>query len=187
MKRSSREPVGRGLVAGAMTSRVYSVTPTWSLLSTARLLRNHHISGVPVVDASDRVVGVISETDLFEELHQSAGIGSARGTLDLLLSAGGFRSRELLDQCLQHLRHGRVRSRMRSPAVVIDRDARLVDAARLLKRHRVNRLPVVDEGRLVGILTRQDLVEALPENSRRARKRPRGRFRRGPAEPLSPN
>ncbi|HYK92732.1 MAG TPA: CBS domain-containing protein [Thermoplasmata archaeon] len=166
-------------VEGAMTTRVYSVTPTWSLLSTARLLRNHHISGVPVVDPNDRVVGVVSETDLVRELNRAAGIGSPRGTLDLLLTAGGFRSRNLLDQCLHHLRHRRVRDAMCAPAVVVDRDAPLVEAARLLQRHGVNRLPVVEEGRLVGILSRQDLVESMRVAGSAGPSR-RGRYRRGP-------
>jgi CBS domain-containing protein len=145
-------------VGAVMTSRVYSVTPNWSLLSVARLLRNHHISGVPVVDANDHVVGVVSESDLFAELHRVAGVGTARGVLDLLLTAGGFRSRTVLDQCLSHLRRSRVRTAMRTPPIVVEPATPVLVAAGLLRRHRINRLPVVDEGRLVGIVTRQDLV-----------------------------
>lgn len=167
-------------VFDVMTARVYSVTPSWSLLSTARLLRNHHVSGVPVVDPNDRVVGVVSESDIVHEVQRAAGIGSARGTLDLLLTAGGFRSRDLLDQTLNHLRHQRVESTMHSPAIVVDRDASIAEAARLLHHFRINRLPVVEDGRLVGILTRQDLVEAMRKPGPRGDAPTRGRFRRGP-------
>lgn len=163
-----------------MTRRVYSVTGTWSLLSVARLLRNHHISGVPVIDRSDRVVGVLSESDLYDELHRSTGVGSARGLLDLLLTAGGYKSPQLLNQCLHHLRHARVAGTMRTPAVVLGPGASLGEAAELMNRHGFNRLPVVDEGRLVGIVSRQDLVEAVTAPGRPRGPVDRPRYRRGP-------
>ncbi len=167
-------------VSEAMTSRVYSVTPNWSLLSAARLLRNHHISGVPVVDTNDRVVGVISESDLLNDLDRAAGIGTVRGVLDLLLTAGGFRSRDLLEQCLHRLRNSKVGTAMKSPPVTIDHDSTLGEASRLLHQYHINRLPVVQDGKLVGILTRQDIVEAMNQAARWPRAVPERRYSRGP-------
>jgi len=167
-------------VSDVMTSRVYTVTPDWTLLSTARLLRNHHISGLPVIDGHDHVVGVISETDLVNDLHASTGLGSARGLLDLVLTAGGYRGRDLLEQCLNRLKHTKVSEAMRAPAITVEQDAPLREAARLLHGQGVNRLPVVDGGRLVGILTRQDVVAAILAEVAEAEPTPRRRFARGP-------
>ncbi len=167
-------------VSEAMTSRVYSVTRNWSLLSTARLLRNHHISGVPVVDANDHVVGVVSESDLLTDLDRSAGIGTVRGVLDLLLTAGGYHRRDLVEQCLHRLRNTKVEKAMKSPPVVVDSDATLGEAARVLHQYHINRLPVVQEGRLVGIVTRQDIVEAMNQVAQWPKGVPVRRYSRGP-------
>ena len=72
---------------------------------------------------------------------------------------------------------------MQSKPVVIDRDSTLGNAARLMRRHKVNRLPVVEDGRLVGILTRQDVVEAVTGPGADQRPRTRPRYRRGPPTP----
>jgi CBS domain-containing protein len=116
-----------------------------------RLLGEHRISGLPVVDEDDKVIGVISETDLMlrqaEEPGEETWIGrlrrlrhSARETdaKSRALTAGGL---------------------MSAPAVTVRADATVPEAARLMAEHRIERLPVVDEeDRLVGIVTRRDLL-----------------------------
>jgi CBS domain-containing protein len=144
-----------------MTSRVYTVTASWSLLATARLLRRHHISGVPVVDAKEAPIGVISESDIARSIHEAAGLGSVRGLLDLVLAAAHLSHPELLAETITHLRRTRVSAVMSPRIVSVDPDTSLQEAARLLHRYQINRLPVVREHRIVGIVTRQDIVEAL--------------------------
>jgi CBS domain-containing protein len=168
------EPEGKGALASAgeealrarkvediMTTRVYTVTASWTLLATARLLRRHHISGVPVVDDQEAPIGVVSESDIVESLHQAAGVASLRGILDLLLASARLSRPELLDQAIAHLRRTKVRDVMSDRAVTVEPATSIGEAARTLHRYRVNRLPVVRGGKIIGIVTRQDVVEAL--------------------------
>ncbi len=169
----------RALTVGdAMTRSVYTVTPKWSLLDAARAMRSHHVSGMPVVDDSDRLVGVLSESDIVQELHAATGVAHARGVLDLFLAAAGLRRHELIDNCLHHLEHRKVADAMARRPVTVAPDDSLGEAARVMRRFNVNRVPVLGGERLVGILTRQDVVEALSRVSSRSEPAPR-RFTRG--------
>jgi CBS domain-containing protein len=133
-----------------MTKDVVSVTPDTSLRDAAALLVERRISGVPVVDASDEVVGVLSEGDI-------------------LVKAGGSVSRNrllgwLLDPDLDledKIRAETVAEAMSAPAVTVTAQRPVYEAARLMVRENVNRLPVVEDGKLVGILTRADVVRAF--------------------------
>ncbi|MDT0449556.1 CBS domain-containing protein [Streptomyces hesseae] len=112
-------------VGQIMTSRVARARPGTSFEGLVRLLRRRGVSGVPVLDRDDKVVGVVSEKDLEKTRER-------RVTAAELMS---------------------------SPAITMHPEQRAVDAARIMDRHRVNRLPVVDEeDRLIGIVTRGDLL-----------------------------
>lgn len=110
-------------VGGLMTDDVVSAVPTMSFREVAKSLAEHEISGVPVVDDDDHVVGVVSESDLLARHELTA------------------------------------RDLMTTPAVTVHAEETVADAARLMVRRGVERLPVVDEEeRLVGIVTRRDLL-----------------------------
>jgi predicted transcriptional regulator len=109
----------------------------------AALLVRHRISGVPVVDSARRVLGVVSEADIVSKETGPDGHGPRRRRT----SKPGVRT---------------VADAMTAPAVTVGPDCRVSEAARLMSRRQVNRLPVVDEsGELVGIVTRADLVRAF--------------------------
>lgn len=135
-----------------MTREVVWVAPDTSLKEVAALLVEHRISGVPVCNAAGEAIGVVSEKDiLYKELGPDergggplawfAGWPAAAAVKANALSAGGA---------------------MTTPALTIGPDRRVAAAARLMVDHDVNRLPVVDRhGKLVGIVTRSDLVRAF--------------------------
>ncbi|MFE7708641.1 CBS domain-containing protein [Streptomyces sp. NPDC057486] len=128
-------------VGDLMTDEVVSVVSANSFKDVAKLLAEHNISGLPVLDSEDRVVGVISESDL---LVRQTGTEPATGT-----SPEGA-GRPVATTA------GEV---MSSPAVTVLADETVSGAARLMKRRGLERLPVVDEeGRLIGIVTRRDLL-----------------------------
>jgi CBS domain-containing protein len=181
---SNPEVLRAWTVGDVMVSRVYTVTPEWDLFSTIRLLRRHHISGLPVVDARSNVVGVVSELDIVGGLHRAVGIGRARGLLDLLLAAAKVGRPELLDQTVQYLRRTKVGAVMARKTVSVEPEDSLGEAARMLRQYRISRLPVIRNGRLVGIMTREDVVEALarPDRGRDPRP-PMRRYARRPARP----
>jgi len=138
-------------VEDVMTRDVKTVTPETSLREVARILAEHRVSGIPVVE-DGRVVGVVSEADiLVKERGEKPGRG---GLLGLLLNDGAQ-----LEAKLQARTAGEA---MTSPAVTIGPRRRVAEAAAKMIEEQVNRLPVVDDdGNLVGIVTRADLVRAF--------------------------
>ncbi len=139
-------------VKDVMTAEVMTVQPGTSLKEVARLLVESRISGLPVVDADGRVLGVISEADV---LMKEAGAGRSRGgPLAWLLDPLDVVERLKLD--------ARVAGEaMTSPPVTIESTRPVAVAAELMIEQGINRLPVLDQGKLVGIVTRADLVRAF--------------------------
>jgi CBS domain-containing protein len=140
-------------VLDVMTRPVESVGPETPLKDVARVLLDHRVSGVPVVDAQGAVLGVVSEADFLMK-EQGAGAIHHRRFAGLLGEDAETR-----------LQLGKLAARtageaMTSPAVTIAPTRAIREAAALMTARRINRLPVVDDGRLVGILTRADLVRA---------------------------
>jgi CBS domain-containing protein len=136
-------------VRDVMTSRVATVGPGATLKQVAETLLDRRISGLPVVDEAHRVLGVVSETDIVAKTAEGVVVGGLSAVL-ADVSGGGRRLEATL-----------AGEAMTSPAVTIDPDAPLSDAARLMIARRVNRVPVVENGRLAGILTRADVVRAF--------------------------
>ncbi|HEX2505225.1 MAG TPA: CBS domain-containing protein, partial [Gaiellaceae bacterium] len=136
-------------VRDVMTSRVAAVGPGATLKQVAETLLDRRISGLPVVDEAHRVLGVVSETDIVAKTAEGVVVGGLSAVL-ADVSGGGRRLEATL-----------AGEAMTSPAVTIDPDASLSDAARLMIARRVNRVPVVENGRLAGILTRADVVRAF--------------------------
>jgi CBS domain-containing protein len=136
-------------VRDVMTSRVAAVGPGATLKQVAETLLDRRISGLPVVDEAHRVLGVVSETDIVAKTAEGVVVGGLSAVL-ADVSGGGRRLEATL-----------AGEAMTSPAVTTDPDASLSDAARLMIARRVNRVPVVENGRLAGILTRADVVRAF--------------------------
>jgi CBS domain-containing protein len=144
-----------------MTREVVTARPTWSLLQATQTMREKHISGLPVVDENEHVVGVLSERDVLADLDRAVGVGSVRGFLDLLLELEDRPGVHRLDGCLRRLERARVSEAMTRRVVTVDPDASMGEAARLLRVFSVKRMPVLEDKRLIGILTRQNIVDAL--------------------------
>lgn len=141
-------------VADVMTRRVVAVGPGTPLKDVAALMVDRGISGVPVADAAGAVLGVVSEADF---LIKERGAGAARPRLLARLLGGGRRTKAEIAK-IEATTAGEA---MTSPAITIDADETLQAAAERMTDRRVNRLPVVDDGRLVGIVTRADVVRAF--------------------------
>ena len=137
-------------VADLMTSDVASVSPSTPLKDVGRLLVERRISGVPVVDEDGAVLGVVSEEDF---LFKEQGTQKKRPFERLLDPAVA------LDRLKHEARNAG--EAMTTPAVTIASTAAVAEAARTMIVRGVKRLPVVDAGRLVGILSRSDLVRAF--------------------------
>lgn len=139
--------------ADVMTTNVCVASPEAPIHEIAREMWDRRISAVPVVDDEDRVLGVVSEGDLVRR----AELGTDRRSwwLDLFTS-----DRSLAGDYVKT--HGRTaRDVMTKPAVTVAEDVDLAEIARLLETKRIKRVPVVRDGKLVGIVSRADIVRAL--------------------------
>lgn len=141
------------IVRDVMSRAVVSVRPDAPLREVARLLVEHRISGLPVVDDQGTLLGVVSEADF---LLKEQGAEAVRHRPLARLFGESRESRAQLAK-LGALTAGEA---MTSPALTIPSSRRIVEAAALMSARQVNRLPVVDDGRIVGIVTRADLIRA---------------------------
>lgn len=142
-------------VGSLMAADVVAVTAPTSSATSADLMERHRINGLPVVDAEDRVVGMLSATDLRRRWFSEDDSRRQRHRGRLLRTAG--RSRKSAYGAARNERTaGEV---MSAPAVVVHAEQSIAEAARTMAGRGVERLPVVDEeNRLVGIVTRRDLL-----------------------------
>jgi CBS domain-containing protein len=140
-----------------MTAAVVSVGPETPTREIATLLRDHGISAVPVVDAVGAPIGMVSEGDLIgrDEAEREA----RRDWWLTLLAEGGTLSADFVASLRTPDRQAR--DVMAAPVITIEEDTEILDIARSLTAYRIKRVPVLRDGRIVGIVSRADLVQAL--------------------------
>lgn len=137
-------------VGHVMTTKVVQVSPDTPLTAVARSLAEHRIGALPVVEEG-QVVGVISESDLLAKQAETTDSDPQRLHLPTPRArrAAAVRAAVTAGEA------------MSSPAITITSDRPIGAAARLMLARRLGRLPVVDAGRLVGIVSRADLVRTF--------------------------
>ena len=141
-------------VGDVMTTSVVTVKDSAPLKDVAEVLIERGFSGMPVVDASGRVVGVVSEGDLLFKEAGREGLPSHR----LGRVFGDQKAMEARRQKVEATTAGEA---MTTPVITIRPSQTLAEAARLMSGQLVNRLVVMDGEKLVGIVTRADLVRAF--------------------------
>lgn len=160
-------------VRDVMTSDVVVIRDRTPFKEIVGLMRRHDVSALPVVDATDALVGIVSEADLLMK-EERVGEGESHDRFQsrrrriARAKAEGLVAREL----------------MSSPVETIDPEAPLARAARLLHERRVKRLPVVDtNGEVVGIVSRADLLKVFLRPDREIRDEIEGTLARAAFQP----
>lgn len=131
-----------GLVSGVMTRDVVVIRPETTFREVVRIIEDRRVHALPVVDEQRHVLGVVAESDLLVKQEQTEGRVRTPWKRRSRARLAGTTAGEL----------------MTSPAITIDPRQTLGQAARMLHRRHIGRLLVVDGGRLVGIVTRSDLL-----------------------------
>jgi CBS domain-containing protein len=140
-----------------MTHPVITVTPETTVGIAAELMLEHRVSGLPVVDASGAVVGIVTEGDLLRRAETGTERRRARW-LEFLIAPGRLASE------YAHAHGRRVGEVMTDTVLTVGPDDAVTDLIDLLERQRIKRVPVIDRGKLVGIISRANLVQALLRN-----------------------
>jgi CBS domain-containing protein len=143
--------------ASIMTRAVVTARPEDSVATVAKVLADHRISAVPICDGRGALLGMLSEGDLMRPFGNET---NARRDWWLTLLAEGT---DLAPTFLDYIRLDRrcARDLMTAPVVTATENADLHALADLLARHRIKRVPILRDGKLVGIVSRADLVRAL--------------------------
>lgn len=138
-------------VQDVMTKDVISVVKYESIMHVANILSEKNISGLPVVDKENKVIGIITQADI--------------------LSVVGMRKEHTFKDLLRHMLGERLPERkigdivadiMASPAITIKPQANIAEAAQIMDERKIRRLPVVDDqNRLAGIISRADILKAV--------------------------
>jgi CBS-domain-containing membrane protein len=140
--------------ADVMTTQLVTIRPDTLVADAARLLIETDVSALPVVDATGRLVGILSESDLLHRAEIGTEVQRPRW-LEAITPAA------TLAQDFERS-HGRtVQDLMSDRLVTAAPDTPLSDIANLLEKHRIKRIPITDGDRLIGIVSRSNLIQAL--------------------------
>jgi CBS domain-containing protein len=144
-------------VREVMTVDVLTAGPETTVNRVAQLMTGRAVSGIPVVDGARHVVGMVTELDLIvrnTRLDPPAFFPILDGRIPLE-TPGHYRKR------LQHMLGTRAAEVMTETVVTIGPDAEIEELASLMMERRVNPVPVVENGLLVGIVSRADLIQMM--------------------------
>jgi CBS domain-containing protein len=142
-----------------MTRPAISVTPDTTILEAANIMLQRHISGLPVVDSAGALVGIISEGDFIRRSEINTGRKRTK-FMKFILGAG----REAADFVHEHAK--KVGEIMTPEPLTINEDTDLEQIVELMEKNNVKRLPVMRGNKLVGIVTRSSLLQAVASLAR---------------------
>ena len=142
-----------------MTRDVISIAPDATVLQAARLMLQHHISGLPVVDKDGKLVGVLSEGDFLRRRETRTEHKRSRW-LEFLMGPGRIAAE------YSHSHGSKIAEVMTTEVQTVDELTALEDIVDLMERKRIKRVPVVCGGQLVGIVTRSNLMHAMVSMAR---------------------
>jgi CBS domain-containing protein len=142
------------IASDVMTRNIISIAPDATVEDAANLMLARHISGLFVVDAAGDLAGIVTEGDLLRRDE----LGTERGRswwLKLLVSP----ARQAADFTRAHGRH--VRDVMTEDVISVAEDAQLETVVATMEKARIKRVPVTKDGRVIGVISRSDLLRAL--------------------------
>lgn len=141
-------------VSEIMTLNAISVQPRTTVIDAARIMLANHVSGLPVLDESGVLVGVVTEGDLLRRAEIGTE-GEQAGWLKVLLQPAAVAA----DYVATHSRH--VSGVMTHNPIFVTPDTSLAEAVHMMLRKHVKRLPVLQGDKLIGVISRADLLKAL--------------------------
>ncbi len=140
-----------------MTKKVIVVHPETEIVQAARLLLEHHINGLPVVDQEGRLEGMICQDDLIT-LQKKIPLPSYFILLDSLIP---LTSQKDIEKALKKMAAVTVGEAMSSDPITVELETDLEEIATLMVKHNIHTVPVLDRDRLVGIIGKEDILKTL--------------------------
>ncbi len=150
-------------VQKVMTREVITAESQDSVIDIIKKLSENDISGVPVVDDEYNVIGIISEKDILRALKTESR------TLSLIFPSShalGMSFEESVDhrelkEALKEIKKMKIKDIMNKDVIAIDPSMTLAEGANIMIKHNINRIPVVKKEKLIGIVTRGDIIKGI--------------------------
>ena len=143
-----------------MTTEITTVTPETEIAQAAKLLLDKRINGVPVVNAAGKLVGILCQSDLIAQ-QKSIPIPSLFTLLDGYIS---LTTSKRMDKEVEKIAATKVAEAMTADPVTVDPETGIEKVATLMVEKNYHTLPVIDAGKLVGILGKEDVLRTLITN-----------------------
>jgi CBS domain-containing protein len=140
-----------------MTRNIISVTPDTGITEVARLLLERHINGVPVVDEKGMLVGIICQSDLIAQ-QKKLPLPSFFNLLDIFIPIS---SPGKIDREVEKISAFRAEQAMTHDPVTVNPDTNLEEIAAIMVNRNLHTIPVVEKGKLVGIIGKEDVLRTI--------------------------
>lgn len=147
-----------------MTTKPITVSPQTDIIQAARLLLDHRINGLPVVDDKGKLVGIICQSDLIT-LQKRIRMPSVFALLDSFIP---IRSLKTIDKEMEKITAATVAHAMTADPIVINPETGLEEIATLMVEKSLHTLPVVHEGKLIGVVGKEDVLSTLMPGKKKA-------------------
>ncbi|MCF8056000.1 MAG: CBS domain-containing protein [Desulfocapsa sp.] len=140
-----------------MSKDVVTVQSQTSVAELAKILTTHHVSGVPVVDDAEKVIAVVTESDLIDQskkLHIPT-------VITILDSVFYLENPDRMEEEMKKIAGTKVGDICTGPAKTVSPDTQLDEIATIMAESNIHTIPVLDEGKLVGIIGKKDIIKTL--------------------------
>ncbi|KKW48020.1 MAG: hypothetical protein UY99_C0017G0017 [Parcubacteria group bacterium GW2011_GWA1_59_11] len=136
-----------------MRTKVVAVSPDTPYEEAARLMYRHKFSGLPVVDPEGKLAGIISEKDLFRAIYPDYG--------EFMSGSDAYHDSETDEDRIREVRKRPVSDFMTKKVITVGPDTPVLAAEGLMLARHIHRLPVLENGKLIGIASRDDIYRAV--------------------------
>lgn len=150
---------GQMLAKDIMTKDVITVRPEEKVENAARILLDNKISGIPVVDESNHVIGIVTEKDLMIKATELR----VPFYITLFDSIIYLENPIRFNNDLKKYTATDVKEAMTDKVYSVEEDSSVNEIVAIMQKHKVNRVPVLRHGKLIGIISRNDILKALVE------------------------
>jgi CBS domain-containing protein len=152
------------IVQDIMTRDLITVSPETDIIKTARLLLENHINGVPVIDETGKLVGILCQSDLVAQ-QKKLPIPSVFSFLDGVINVSSMKQ---IKKQVEKIAATVVAEAMTPNPITVQPDMGIEVVAALMVENHFHTIPVVDEGKLVGIVGKEDILRTLLPGSEKA-------------------
>ena len=146
-----------------MTKEVITVHPETEIVHAAKLLLEHHINGLPVVDREGRLMGIICQDDLIAQ-QKKLPLPSFFILLDSVIPLTSYKK---IEKTVQKMAAITVNEAMTADPITVGPETSLEDIATLMVQHTIHTLPVLDNDKLVGIIGKEDILRTLMSSEKK--------------------